>query len=161
MDSRKTVTKKYIMPVIQLMTTIKAPITTCFDLARSIDLHLQSMEHTKEKAVAGITSGLIGLGETVTWKARHFGIPFQLTSQITAFERPLYFVDEMIQGPFKRLRHVHRFEEQDGYTVMMDMFDFAVPMGVLGKLVDKLFLTRYLTILLQRRNQVIKEKAQQ
>ena len=64
-----------------------------FDLSRSIDLHVQSTGNTGEKAIAGCTSGLIELGESVTWEATHFGIRQRLTSKITAFERPRFFVD--------------------------------------------------------------------
>ncbi|MDV3308737.1 MAG: hypothetical protein LOY03_07970 [Cyclobacteriaceae bacterium] len=60
------------MPRIELTTIIHAPIERCFNLARSIDLHRPSVVGTKEEAVAGVTSGLIGMGEQVTWRARHF-----------------------------------------------------------------------------------------
>lgn len=49
-----------------LKTFIDAPVERCFDLARSIDLHKISLEHTNEKAVAGKTAGLIEPGESVT-----------------------------------------------------------------------------------------------
>ncbi|MEO6654611.1 MAG: hypothetical protein ABIO36_00865 [Pyrinomonadaceae bacterium] len=62
------------MPVINLETKINAPIERVFDLARSLDLHQRSMVHTQERAVGGVISGLIDLGQTVTWKAIHFGI---------------------------------------------------------------------------------------
>src|SRR5215218_8887243 len=56
---------------IEMSTYIAAPRERVFDLARSIDVHQRSLEHTRERAVGGRTSGLIGLGETVTWRARH------------------------------------------------------------------------------------------
>jgi hypothetical protein len=61
------------MSVIELATSIAAPTERVFDLARSIDLHTERTAGTGERAVAGVTSGLIGLGEEVTWRARHFG----------------------------------------------------------------------------------------
>lgn len=45
-----------------------------FDLSLSIDAHLGSMSDSDEQAVGGVASGQIGLGEEVTWRARHFGI---------------------------------------------------------------------------------------
>ena len=90
------------MPFIDIETTIKAPIERCFDLARSIDLHQISTSHTNETAIAGTTSGLIGLNETVTWEATHFGVRQQLTSRITEFEYPNLFTDEMVKGVFKQ-----------------------------------------------------------
>jgi ligand-binding SRPBCC domain-containing protein len=105
------------MPLIILNTRINAPLEICFDLARSIDLHQESMKHTGEQAVAGITEGLIDLGESVTWKAEHFGIVMKLTSRITEFSFPDMFVDEMVSGPFHNMRHRHIFQVKEGYTL--------------------------------------------
>lgn len=148
------------MPIVRLETYIKAPKTVVFDFARSIDLHQISTAHTNEKAIAGRTSGLIELGETVTWKAKHFGVVQQLSSKITAMDIPDYFVDEMISGAFKSIRHEHIFEERGAGTLMTDIFAYSSPLGILGKLADALFLKRYLTKLLIRRNHVIKEYAE-
>ena len=145
------------MPVINLETRINAPIKIVFDLSRSIDLHKISTAHTNEEAIAGKTSGLIGLGETVTWRAKHFGIYQKLTTKITEFNSPLYFVDEQLSGAFKSFRHEHHFEEANGVTIMRDIFDYKSPLGILGKLADFLFLKKYMTNLLLRRNQTIKE----
>lgn len=93
------------MPIITLHTLINAPINRCFDLSRSIDLHKISTEHTKEEAIAGVTSGLINRDESVTWRAIHFGISQTLSTKITEFERSTFFVDEMVKGAFKSIRH--------------------------------------------------------
>lgn len=148
------------MELIELQTLINADIKTCFDLARNIDFHQQSLIHSKEKAIAGKTSGLIGLGEFVTWEATHFGIKQQLTSKITEFNSPHYFLDEMVSGAFKSFRHEHIFEANDNATLMTDKFYFVSPFGILGKLVNTLFLKRYMSQLLQTRNQLLKEKAE-
>ena len=95
------------MPTINLTTEINAPIEICFDLSRSIDLHKHSMEHTKEEAIAGRTSGLIEDGEFVTWQAKHFGITQYLTSKISNFRRPYIFRDEQTKGIFDFFRHDH------------------------------------------------------
>ena len=73
-----------------------------FDLSLSINLHELSAEKTNEKAIAGKTSGLIGLDEWVTWRARHFGIYQKLTVKITKLERPLMFEDKMLKGAFQK-----------------------------------------------------------
>lgn len=96
------------MPTIYLTTEINAPVQRCFDLSRSIDLHVLSTRKTHEKAVAGVMSGLIGLNEVVTWRARHFGIWQQLTTRITAFNAPVFFEDQMVRGAFKKIRHQQR-----------------------------------------------------
>ncbi|MEO1053578.1 MAG: SRPBCC family protein [Bacteroidota bacterium] len=148
------------MPLIKLETTINAPIEVCFDLSRSIDLHKISTAHTGEEAVAGVTSGLINLGETVTWRAKHFGIWQKLTSIITGYERPTYFADEMVKGAFKSFKHDHFFSTNGDQTILVDHFQFESPLGILGRLANYLVLTRYMTKLLEERNRFIKEYAE-
>lgn len=148
------------MPRIELRTEIKADKKIVFDLSRSIDLHKISTEQTNEQAIAGKTSGLIGLNESVTWRAKHFGIYQNLTSKITEFDRPKHFVDEMVKGAFKEFKHEHHFEELNGGTLMTDFFDYKSPFGILGKLADKLFLKKYMTELLSERNRIVKEFAE-
>src|SRR5882724_11391625 len=97
--------KEAQVPSFQVATTVFAAAARCFDLARDIDFHTQSMAHTGERAVAGRTSGLIELGESVTWEARHFGVVLRMTNAITAFDRPHHFRDEMTAGPFRSFVH--------------------------------------------------------
>ncbi len=148
------------MPVITLSTRIKAPITTVFDLSRSIDLHIESTADTNERAVAGRTSGLIGLGETVTWEAAHFLVRQRLTSRIVAYQRPIHFRDSMVAGAFKRFDHDHFFTIDSNETVMTDTFDYTSPCAWLGSIADVLFLKRYMMNLLVKRNQLIKTVAE-
>jgi ligand-binding SRPBCC domain-containing protein len=149
-----------IMPTIELETRIKADIETCFDLSRSIDFHMLTTASTNEKAIAGRTSGLIELGETVTWQARHFGVKQKLTSKITAFKRPFHFRDEQVRGAFKFIIHDHYFETQGEHVLMKDTFRFQSPFGFAGKLFDKLILTNYLKTFIIARNNLVKEFAE-
>jgi ligand-binding SRPBCC domain-containing protein len=148
------------MPLIELFTKIHAPIERCFDLSRSIDLHKLSTTGTQEEAIDGVTSGLIGLGQHVTWRARHFGVTQTLTSEITRYEYPYHFRDEMVRGVFKKICHDHIFVREGDYTVMTDRFEFESPMGVLGGIADRLVLEKYMRGFLVRRNLVIKEAAE-
>lgn len=148
------------MPSIKLATEINSTIEICFDLARSIDLHKISTGKTNEEAVGGVTTGLISLNETVTWEAKHFGIRQRLTSKITAFDRPHYFVDEQVKGAFKFIRHEHRFEEVNNKVMMTDVFEFDSPFGIPGQIFNNLVLTNYMKELLINRNKVIKEFAE-
>ncbi|MBD1392840.1 SRPBCC family protein [Mucilaginibacter glaciei] len=149
------------MPSIILTTYINASVELCFDIARSIDVHIASTKHTGERAIAGRTSGLIELGETVTWRAKHFGIWQNLTSKITDFDKPRFFADEMVAGAFKSFRHEHHFRSDGRRTIMSDVFVFESPLGFLGRAANWLFLTNYMTRLLEKRNSVIKEVAEQ
>jgi ligand-binding SRPBCC domain-containing protein len=148
------------MPKIELSTHINAPIEKVFDLARSIDLHMRSTARTGERAIAGRTSGLIELGETVTWQAKHFGIRQHLTVKIIGFTYPTLFIDEMVSGAFKSFRHEHHFVAEDNGTLMRDVFVFESPFGLIGELFNWLILTRYMRKFLVERNGVIKEEAE-
>jgi ligand-binding SRPBCC domain-containing protein len=148
------------MPTIKLTTTINANILEVFDNSRSIDLHQESTAQTNEKAIAGKTSGLIELGESVTWRAKHFGVYQTLTSKITEMVSPTFFVDEMTKGIFRKIKHEHHFEELNDVTSMTDIMYFESPGWIFGKLFNKLILTKYMTQLLLTRNNVIKQHSE-
>lgn len=148
------------MQVIRLETRIAAPAERCFRLSLSIDLHVHSTAATGEQAISGVTTGLIGLGESVTWRGRHFGLPLRHTSKITCYEAPTFFQDVMTAGAFKSFVHDHRFQELDGNTVMRDELRFSAPLGVLGRIVERTVLRNYLTRFLAERNGVIKLAAE-
>jgi ligand-binding SRPBCC domain-containing protein len=149
------------MVCIELSLQITAPIERSFDLARSIDVHLLGMNSSGEKAVDGVTRGLMGPGQFVRWRAKHLGIRQHLTSKITAFDRPTYFQDTMIEGAFKFMQHDHYFVALSaGLTEMKDCLVFSAPMPILGRLAEELFLKRYMTRLLRGRNSVLKQVAE-
>ena len=148
------------MPLIDLVTTVRASPEECFDAARSIDLHLESMGKTGERAVAGRTSGLIGAGESVTWEATHFGVRQRMTSRITQFDRPSHFQDTMTRGPFASFVHDHFFVSGPGGTLVRDVVNFRSPFGPLGRLVDRLIMSRYLERLLADRQRAIRGAAE-
>jgi len=135
---------------------ISAEPQKCFDAARDIDLHQKSLAHTKEIAVDGRVSGLIELGESVTWRGRHLGVTQHFTSKITAFDPPRYFQDTMQRGAFRSFVHDHYFIAENGGTRMVDDLEFVAPLGVLGRVAEWLVLKKYLTRLLATRAEVIK-----
>jgi hypothetical protein len=144
-------------------TIIEAPIERCFDLSRSVEVHLLSNVHSGEQAVAvgGVASGLVGLSEEITWRAKHFGIWQNLTSKITAMESPCYFQVTMVRGIFRFMQADHLFERlESGRTEMKDVFSIAAPLLLLGPLAEALFLRRYMLALLRERNAVIKRVAE-
>jgi len=148
------------MVSIEESTWIHAPIERCFYLSLNIDLHQDSTAQTKERAVAGVTSGLIGLGERVTWRGRHFGIMLSHTSEITAYEAPTFFEDVMVSGVFRSFRHRHRFYADANGTVMEDRLEFTAPIPLLGRMIEVLVLKRYLGSFLRERNAFIKQIAE-
>ncbi|HVX51297.1 MAG TPA: SRPBCC family protein [Chitinophagaceae bacterium] len=148
------------MPKIHLTTLIHAPAEIVFNLSRSITLHEKSMAQTNEKAIAGVTTGLIQKDETVTWRAKHLYKTRELQTKIPEMQLYTFFTDEMVQGDFKSMKHHHYFKPIKNGTIMIDEFYFESPYGILGRLVNHFFLTRYMKSLLEQRNAIIKEYAE-
>ena len=148
------------MPIIHLTTFIAAPVNVVFDLSRHIGVHKESMSKFKEEAVAGIRFGLIEKDETVTWKAKHLFKNRFLRSKITAMTKPDMFTDEQVQGDFKMMKHEHHFKPCENGTIVIDLFHFESPYGMLGQWFNSLYLTNYLKRLLEQRNKTIKEFAE-
>lgn len=148
------------MARIDLSLHIGAPVERCFDLARSVEAHTRSTATTRERAVAGTTSGLLALGDQVTWRARHFGIWQELTSRITAFDRPRHFRDSMVRGAFASFNHDHFFAPASGGTIVQDVFEYHAPLGVLGRIAERLFLTAYMRRFLDARLRALKALAE-
>lgn len=145
------------MRSLRLETVIAAPIGDCFDLSLSVDAHIASMSASGERVIRGVTSGVMTLGDAVTWRARHFGIAFRMTSAITEYEYPVRFVDEQQRGPFRRWWHEHTFTAvANGETQMTDVVEFRSPLGPLGSIADRLVLDEYLRHLLRQRNAWLK-----
>jgi ligand-binding SRPBCC domain-containing protein len=146
--------------LIVLETRIAAPPERVFDLSRSVELHLRSTARTGEQAIAGRTSGLFELHDTVTWRAKHLGFWQTLTVAITEYDRPYRFVDEMTRGIFRSMRHEHLFLAEHPGTRMVDRFEFYSPLGPLGRFVDWIYLRDYLARLMQERNAMIRAVAE-
>ncbi|HEX3300651.1 MAG TPA: SRPBCC family protein [Actinomycetota bacterium] len=141
-----------------LTTSVEAQPDVVFDLSTDLDLHQASMHRSRERAVAGRTSGRIVLGEWVTWRARHLGVWWTMTSRIDSFDRPVSFSDTQVRGPFGTYRHGHHFTAVGHSTVMTDVVEVAAPLGLLGKPFEGL-VARYLTRLLIERNEAIARAA--
>ncbi len=157
------------MATIHLETNIEAPVELCYDLALTVEAHEDTIGGKGHgRAVAGVTSGRMKLGDTVTWEATHFGVRQRLTSRIVAAE-PSYiregtkqaiFVDEMQQGAFKYWRHKHIFQSKMNGTLMIDKIEFAAPFGFIGRIVDALVLKEYMTRFLIKHNENFKKIAE-
>jgi ligand-binding SRPBCC domain-containing protein len=148
------------MPLVEVVTIIRAPIELCFDCARDIDLHTKSTTGTNEKAIGGVTAGLIGPGEEVTWEATHLFVRQRLTSRITQFERPFRFRDSQVRGPFAFFDHDHIFRATGGQTEMRDVFLYESPFGIAGRIADVVFLRSYMAKFLRVRGEFLKAHAE-
>lgn len=148
------------MPGIHITTFIAAPPEVVFELSRHIGLYQVSQQKHKEEAVAGVTNGLIQKGESVTWKARHLFKTRYLKIRIEEMKPFSFFEDKMEEGDFKLFRHQHHFKQAQNGTLMIDELEFESPYGIIGQILNRLYLTNYLKELLLKRNEVIKEYAE-
>jgi ligand-binding SRPBCC domain-containing protein len=148
------------MPTIHLTTFIAAPSQVVFDLSRHIGLHKESMAAFNEEPVAGTRFGLIEKEETVTWRAKHLFKNRLLRVKITEMKKPEMFADEQVEGDFKMMKHEHHFKPCDNGTILIDLFHFESPYGIMGQWFNNLYLTNYMKRLLEQRNRTIKEFAE-
>lgn len=139
----------------RIETVSVLPPEELFHRSLSVDAHVASMADSGERAVGGVLTGQIGEGQTVTWQARHFGVPFRMTSLVSEVVEPIRFVDHQVKGPFKSFRHVHTFEPHASGTKMVDAISFTAPFGPLGRVVERLVLGAYLRRLIVVRNEYL------
>jgi len=148
------------MPIIKCETYIAAPIHVCFDLARTVEIHAGKSLLTTQKAIDGITAGLMEYLDWVTWETNHLGIRQTLTSQIIKLEKPNAFTDVMVQGIFHSFTHIHEFSEQSEGTIMNDTFSYTAPFGILGKIADRLLLENYMSNFISIQADKVKKAAE-
>lgn len=148
------------MPIIKYDIFVNAPINVCFDLSRNVEIHMETTSKTKERAIAGVTSGLMEQGDTVTWEATHLGVRQQLTAKIIEMDRPYQFTDVMVKGAFHSFTHTHEFIESGTGTIMKDTFSYKSPLGILGVIADKLFLVKYMRNFIVNRAKELKRIAE-
>jgi ligand-binding SRPBCC domain-containing protein len=139
---------------------IAASPERCFDLARDMAVHVQTLGKTGERIVAGKSDGLLELGDEVTFEGTHFGVRQRLSAKIVAFDRPQSFTDQMTKGAFRSLTHTHSFAPGSGGTLMTDEVVLEAPLGPLGRLAERVFLKSYMRRLLENRGKQLKRIAE-
>jgi ligand-binding SRPBCC domain-containing protein len=149
------------MTRIEAINLIDAPIEACFGFSLSIDLELAAGISYGIEAIGGVTTGTIGPGERVTWRAKQFGVWVKHTTEITRYEAPAYFQDSMMQGLFRFFQHDHFFRSiGPRRTEMRDQIRFGMPVLLLGMITERLVVKRRLTAMLLQRNTLIRQHAE-
>ena len=145
------------MGSIAVTTEINAPIEVCFDAARDVSLHVKSASFSRERLIApGRLEGLLDAGDLVCFEGRHFGIRQTFCARIVELQRPDRFVDEMVRGTFRWMRHVHAFERSGDTTVMRDAVSWEAPFGLLGRLADLILLERHMLWFVETKQKQLK-----
>jgi len=92
-------------------------------------------------------------GATIAYALRVRGLPLHWLTQIERWKPPYEFVDVQAKGPYKRWRHTHRFSQVDGGTSIVDIVQYALPFGLLGRLAHRLQVARDLSEIFDYRAQ--------
>ena len=83
-------------------------------------------------------------GATIDYRLRVFGIPIGWRTRIECWDAGKCFVDSQVRGPYRAWWHEHHFFADGTRTVMEDRVYYAVPLGILGRLVNRLIITSQL-----------------
>lgn len=97
-------------------------------------------------------------GQIIQYKINIF--PFMKSSwltEITHVNQPHYFVDEQRQGPYSMWHHQHRFEEIEGGVRVHDILSYRIPLGAIGRLLNKLFIHQEINRIFAHRKTVLTE----
>jgi ligand-binding SRPBCC domain-containing protein len=138
-------------------TVIHAPVERCFDMARDVAAHVESAAFSGETLVPpGKLEGTLGLGDLVAFEGRHFGLRQRFAARITEVTPPRRFVDEMVSGAFRRLRHEHEFVMHADGTLMRDILEWESPLGFIGRIADELFVKRHMEWFVRTKQQNLK-----
>lgn len=84
--------------------------------------------------VRATTDERVRLGTVIDYRLRWQGVPMRWRSRISEYEPGVMFADEMLVGPYRRWYHRHRFRAVASGVEMVDVVEYALPLGVLGRL---------------------------
>jgi hypothetical protein len=148
------------MTKLEFSTYIKAPASRCFDLARSVDFHKISAKQIKEESVGGFTTGLISFNQHVLLESRLLGMRVFTELKITKFNPPFFFSYEMTNRILTHVIHDYYFYDIQEETVMVNKYYFKTSFGLLGELINWVYLKNYLIRLISTRNALLAEYAE-
>ena len=83
-------------------------------------------------------------GSLLRYRLRIFGIPIRWRTEITEWDPPRGFVDTQLRGPYRVWVHEHRLEPHERGTLVNDRVRYAVPLGRLGRIAERVFVRRWL-----------------
>jgi ligand-binding SRPBCC domain-containing protein len=85
------------------------------------------------------------------------GVPADWTTEITKVDEPNYFADTQLAGPYKLWHHQHFFQELNGGVEMTDEINYAIPLGILGRLANSMFVNREVNRIFDHRFKVLEQ----
>lgn len=97
-------------------------------------------------------------GTRIVYRIGWFGLPMRWESLIAEYDAPRLFADEMVRGPYARWYHRHLFREVEGGVELRDHVEYAMPLGVFGRMGHALVVRRQLDAIFRYRHRVIRER---
>lgn len=100
---------------------------------------------------------LMDKGTIIDYYIFIFGFPVRWRTLITQYDPPNIFIDQQIKGPYSLWHHTHTFIENDGITIIHDKIRYIVPLGILGRLLNRLWIANDLKYIFEYRKNIINE----
>lgn len=95
------------------------------------------------------------VGRLIDYNIYLLGIPIHWRTLITDYEPPNMFVDQQIKGPYAMWHHTHTFHKVKGGVEIKDRVVYSIPFGLLGRLLNYLWIKRDLNNIFLHRKKVI------
>lgn len=96
-------------------------------------------------------------GTIIDYYIKIFSLPIRWRTIITNYEYPSQFIDQQLKGPYSFWHHTHTFEETENGTIIKDQIRYVVPFGLLGRILNYLWIKRDLKNIFEYRKEKIKE----
>jgi ligand-binding SRPBCC domain-containing protein len=104
------------------------------------------------------TDTKIYAGMIITYKVSPvFGIKMNWMTEITHVKDGEYFVDEQRFGPYALWHHQHHFKAIKGGVLMTDILNYAIPYGIIGRLVNTILVDKQIKKIFSYREKAINE----
>lgn len=97
-------------------------------------------------------------GQIIHYKLKPlWGIPARWTTEITQVRENEMFVDQQIAGPYRLWHHKHFFREIEGGVEMTDLLHYALPLGILGRWMNRLVVAKKVNEIFHYRKKALEE----
>jgi len=143
-----------------LTTFIAAPMERVFDLTRHVAMYRFLFNSRDEIFSSGGSANLLEQDETISITAKHLGKTRIATLKIISVEKPVRYTEEQWKGDLELFRHEHHFKLADNGTFLIDLIEFGSPKDIIGRLLGKFYLRKYLEEMVRSRSELIRKYAE-
>ena len=146
-----------MLHTLQTTQFIKSDINTVWEFMSSPkNLATITPEYMQFEVLSDLGDGKMYSGQLIEYYVRPLlGIKLHWVTEITHVQELQFFVDEQRFGPYKFWHHKHFLKQVDGGVEMFDLVHYQLPMGLLGKLGNELFVKKQLQQVFDYRFKVV------